>query len=237
MVNCLFCQKVIRNALSFDFIFSFKPFKRSLLCEECLSAFEKIDQATSCLGCSNFQNQKTNCNECQRWKGIYPALNFEHISLFTYNEIAREYMKQFKIQENLILGEVFSQQIHDALQPYLKTHRIVPIPLSVESLKIRDYNPVEVFLDYAQIPYHNLLVNNHVGIKQAQKNRSERLKTRQSFILSKEINKERFKNQKILLIDDIYTTGQTIFHAKNLIFKEIYKENSKIVFESFSIFR
>ena len=34
-----------------------------------------------------------------------------------------------------------------------------------------------------------------------------------------EVSKEKIRNQRVLLVDDVYTTGRTLFHAAELLYK------------------
>ena len=53
-------------------------------------------------------------------------------------------------------------------------------------------------------------------VKQSHKNRVERMQTQQPFILQ---SPAKVKNQFVVLIDDIYTTGRTLYHAQDLLLK------------------
>ncbi|WDT64868.1 ComF family protein [Companilactobacillus crustorum] len=67
-----------------------------------------------------------------------------------------------------------------------------------------------------------LLKKNDADKPQAQKNRSERLKTPQTFLPLPELMKIQ-KNQRILILDDIYTTGRTLMHAHDIFLRAGFK--------------
>jgi len=84
-------------------------------------------------------------------------------------------------------------------------------------------------LDFANLPYCQLLKKRDTQA-QSQKNRKERLELKQSFDL---INHQTdLSDLKIILVDDIYTTGATIERAKEILNGKGVKE-----IKSFSLAR
>lgn len=53
------------------------------------------------------------------------------------------------------------------------------------------------------------------GVAQSQKARQDRMETPQPFKLV--MGTERLRQQRVILVDDIYTTGRTMRHAADLI--------------------
>lgn len=234
MNACLFCNRPIKNNLSISFLFSWKKLKNQQVCIKCAEKFEKIDRTHACLGCSRQQSNKSYCKDCKKWREQYPNLRLNHNALYTYNEMAREFMDQYKFQGDLLLADIFSEQMHEALNKYQASHFIVPIPLSPLSKQTRGFNQVQLLLKRAGIVYQSLLENNTKEPLQSSKNRLDRLKTPQPFqIMNEEVLKGNSKN-KILIIDDVYTTGRTMLHAKE-VFKQSFSDHFEI--ESFSLFR
>jgi competence protein ComFC len=90
---------------------------------------------------------------------------------------------------------------------------ITYIPLHPKKEKIRGFNQTEVIAeklsDYLQIPYLRLLTKTKETKSQADLNREHRLKNLEdAFELKKDLPIE-IKSQRILIIDDICTTGST----------------------------
>lgn len=246
MNACIFCGQKIKNPLSLTTIFSYQPLATPIVCDTCIGSSEPIDLQTACGGCSRPQKGQSFCSDCRRWTKEEPFLTLNHTALFTYNEWAKEFMQRYKFQGDIILAELLIEQIANALVNYQNTHHIVPIPISETSTEQRGFNQVQLLLNKAGVPYEKWLGHIGKGPRQASKTREKRLRTDQ-FLTVKLKNNEHEKIAKpILLVDDVYTTGRTILHAKNAF--QFYIKNIQEQFpdkkidrviniESFSVFR
>ena len=215
MKNCVFCGVSIQRHLSIGFIFSLRRVEDSHICEECMQKFERLSEQSTCPGCSRKQIEKTMCEDCRKWMNAYKKIPPNHRALYSYNEIAREYMSRFKFHGDVILGKVFKDILAQELKQWSKTHTIVPIPLSPQARKTRGFNQVEILLREANIPFQNCLTNTRSSEKQSSKTRIERLQAKQPFeLLEKGIH---LNEKPILIVDDVYTTGRTIYHAREML--------------------
>ena len=228
MNTCVFCGEKIEYILSLGFIFSFQALKESLVCETCFKKFERIESKKACPGCFRQQTKQKTCSDCRKWQQKLFNLPLKHTALYSYNEMAKEYMNQFKFQGDVLLAEVFSETLQHYLKPFQKTHTIVPVPLSESSQKNRGFNQVEQLLTQAGISYEVLLEHKGTDEKQSTKSKYERMQTAQPFKLKDK--RGLTVGKPILIIDDVYTTGRTIFQAR-----ESFGE--KIATETFSLFR
>lgn len=207
MSACVFCQRPLNAKTSITFLFSLRKKQNNPLCGKCQEKFERIDLKKHCSGCSKNQKDGPLCEECLKWKEVYPNLLLNHQALFTYNDMAKEFMEQFKFQGDLLLAETFSEDIKKALAPYKKSHLILAVPKNRTILEKQGYNPVEILLERAGIEFVPL---------------------RDTEIWAQQ------KKKKVILVDDIYKTGETI-----LSLRVILEGNSDGINEtmSFSLFR
>ncbi|WP_079524717.1 ComF family protein [Solibacillus isronensis] len=155
---------------------------------------------------------QTICPRCeQRFQRIEMQQEEGVISLFHYNEAMKDYLHRYKFLHDLLLAKVFNKIIHEQLKD--ETRLIIPIPMHPENLKLRTFAHIDELLKAANIPFvhHLTKISNE---QQSLKSREERLKTPQLFEV---INPTAIKDKNLLVVDDIYTTGTTLNHAKKAL--------------------
>ena len=207
MSTCVFCQRPLNAKTSITFLFSLRKEQNNPLCGKCQEKFERIDLKNHCPGCSKNQEDDQLCEDCLKWEKVYPHLSLNHQALFTYNDMAKEFMEQFKFQGDLLLAETFSEEIKKVLAPYKKSHVILAVPKNQKVLEKQGYNPVEILLERAGIEFVPLRVT-EIWAQQNKK--------------------------KIILVDDIYKTGATILSLKVILEENSDRINETM---SFSLFR
>lgn len=221
MSSCLLCQETIAQRSLFLDIFFIKQDQVSI-CSQCTSQFVPISEL-ACVRCCK-ENNGSPCSDCQYWENRGKTV--DHQTLYRYNEKMMNYFSMYKFQGDYCLRKVFAKEVRLYLAQQ-KDYAIVPIPISQERYAERGFNQVIGVLDAAGISYKTLLKKNH-SKKQSEKSRLERLESKQVFYIEE-------KNQvpeKIILVDDIYTTGATLQLAKDVLMKN----GAKIV-KTFSIAR
>ncbi|HFI0421017.1 TPA: ComF family protein [Streptococcus suis] len=213
MSNCLLCDQTMKTRQTFSELIFFSK-SQSGVCNDCMATFEEIAEQ-HCSHCSK-SGEEESCKDCCYW--LSQGKSVSHTAIFQYNEAMADYFSRYKFQGDYILRKIFAEQVKKALEPY-SDYTIVPIPLSQERLEERGFNQVTGILDVARIPYKELL-GKRDSQKQSSKSREERLATEQTFYLVD----EKSLPEKILLVDDIYTTGATIQLATRLFMKMSQKE-------------
>ncbi|TSI07334.1 ComF family protein [Lysinibacillus sp. BW-2-10] len=158
---------------------------------------------------------RTICSECeQKFEPYQNQQNQEVTSLYKYNDAMRDFLHRYKFMHDTLLAKVFRDKIHEHLA---KSKAIItPIPMHPVKLKERTFAHVDQLLKEANIPYQHFLEKTTTET-QVGKSRQQRLATEQFFKLKE--SPENIKNKDFLLIDDIYTTGTTMNHAKNVLLK------------------
>lgn len=208
-MRCSCCQQeVIKNVTLRELFFS-----RNHLCHLCEEKFCRIEVKTSCRGCGR-PNFSGLCNDCRIWE---KQLGFvmENRGIFQYDSGFQEWIEAYKFKGDYRIRGAFSQELVNELRNY-PDYLICPLPLSPQRFKQRGFNQVQGCLNAANSRYDCLLKRIERS-PQSEKSREERLKMEQPFELA--VSKNKIRNQKVLLIDDVYTTGRTLFHGAELLYK------------------
>lgn len=216
MGTCLLCNREIAESLTLRELFRFSKRETMIVCPSCLQGLPDLSRATVCPGCSRKQKSEDYCEDCRKWANRYPQLKIRHSAFYSYEEAVKDWLHRYKFQGDHRLAGVFRNELQ-LNQQKNKTAVFVPLPISQTSFAERGFNQCEEMLKQAGIPYQILLENNHKGSKQSEKNRQERLASEQPFHLI--AGYENFLYREIILFDDVYTTGRTLYHAKLLLYK------------------
>ena len=213
MTECLLCKEQIEDKSSFLRLFLLKEEGPSC-CSTCYQNFERISEE-HCPRC--FRDGKSDlCKDCKKWEKEGNLV--QHQSIFTYNQAMKAYFSQYKFQGDYALRFVFAKAARKAVRMF-REHTIVPIPVSVEKFQVRGFNQVQGILDAGKVAYRNILEKKDT-LAQSSKTREERLQTQQAFKIKKGVDLP----DKILLVDDIYTTGKTLQLAKQILLEAGVKE-------------
>ncbi|WHY85427.1 ComF family protein [Neobacillus novalis] len=216
--RCLICHEIIHPAIGWGALFSQE--KEHFICPKCDGRFEKID-GEACRICNRpfhsldgkFRDGNL-CHDCYRWEEEPEWQGFldKNNSLFLYNDFLKEVIAKFKFRGDYVLAKVFAPFFKDELAR-IAPDFLVPIPLSRERLVERGFNQAAALLIASGYPTTELLTRIH-SEKQSKKSRSERIHLPQVFKVEPNISLE---GKKVVLVDDIYTTGSTLRHAAKLL--------------------
>ena len=224
-MRCVWCRNdvTVDSGISSLFMWNSRP-----ICRQCQNLFHSLEMEPICTGCGRLMEEGTLCYDCIRWKerDSYFPMNQ---ALYVYDEQAKEFMERYKFVGDCAVAFLIKEDLKKVLKKYLKQgYSVCPLPTSKQSLEKREFESVEYLLELSKIPYQQLFQHIGKGKKQSEKTREERMKLQQPFVL-----KEKVKLPvKILLFDDIYTTGKTIRLAAKLL-QDKWVEDIKL----FTVFR
>lgn len=205
-MRCLLCNEWIESVAQLSDLILFKP-RREYSCEGCKGQFKKIGKVR-CPNCYKIIDGN-GCIDCKIWekKGYIP----KHFAIYRYEENMKEYFSRYKFMGDYCLRKIFQQEIRTNLKSFLKKdYVLVPVPLSEERLEDRGFNQVKGLLE--GIPYKNIFEKRDIE-KQSSRTREERLSQDNPFSLKKGIELP----SKIIIVDDIYTTGSTLYQMVKLL--------------------
>ena len=151
----------------------------------------------------------TICHDCLLKFG--PVLDTFYIDdvkcfhLYFYNEKVQELLYQFKGCKDYELRTVFLEYYITYLNFKFKGYEIIPAPSSKKSDEERGFNHVEEIFKILNLKM-NKCIHKTKQRKQADLTTKEREKIGKYLV----IDDVDLKNKKVLLVDDVYTTGSTI---------------------------
>ncbi|MBD5824284.1 ComF family protein [Lactococcus petauri] len=193
---CLLCHTEYTIEATFHQLFLLKDSSPGL-CTTCDNKFQLITPPY-CSRCYK-PDIKDVCSDCKIWEKEGIIVN--HQAVFTYNTAMEEFFSRYKFLGDYRLHHVFHKYFQIE-----KGHTIVPIPVSKQRFQERGFNQVAALLQ--QLPFSSLLEKEE-GPAQNTRTRNERLKNKNTFTLKAKVKVP----DKILLVDDVYTTGRTLQHA------------------------
>lgn len=180
---CYLCSTPLQNKLTWCKLLSHTV--DPVICEKCFRKFEPVT------------------SEQQKYEDV--------ISLYHYNVPMKDFLHQYKFFKDVVLSEVFREQIYNFLKN--RQEIIVPIPMHHEKLKQRTFAHIDELLNAANIPYLHLLEKKS-RITQSSKSKIEREQSEQLFKL---MANAKIEATGYILVDDIVTTGTTLKHAKSVL--------------------
>lgn len=149
----------------------------------------------------------------------------QHLYIFKYEGIIRKIILKYKFQDKAYLYKTFvnfllkDEKFFQILKSY---DTIVPVPISKKRQKERGYNQSLLLAKGISNNIGLNLINNCLYktkniIEQSKLNKEDRLKNIQGVYELR--NYQVLKNKKILLLDDIYTTGSTVSECCRILRK------------------
>ncbi len=182
-------------------------------------------------------NKKNLCKKCELKIKKYEINKIEdcrkdklkyfdyHIKIFRYENIIRDKIIDYKFNEKAYLYKTFEKMILKTKKTYsfLKKYDIILyVPMFKKHKLIRGYNQSELIARKISDTLGITLEKNNLAKvintkKQSTLTKSEREKNVKNAFKLK--NPEKIKDKKIILFDDIYTTGSTVNECSKVLKK------------------
>lgn len=212
-MQCLLCNRQLRFELTIRDLLLPTKIVKPLICDDCQQSFTPLTGQTTCPGCSRPQEKSVLCLECNKWRNAYPW-QLTHHALYRYDDAMKEFIQRYKFAGDYRLRQIFISEFVSAISKS-QVDMVVPIPVTEQTMRTRGFNQVEGLI--GDLPVNRLLkCRDKEKMAQSKKNRRERLASKQPFILT---NEAAVRGKRIMLVDDIYTTGRTLYHAADLLYQ------------------
>ena len=175
----------------------------------------------------------TICHECLlKLNPVLKSFNFEGIECFHiyfYTEKIQELLYQFKGCKDYELKSIFLEYYSSYLNSKFNGYTIIPAPSHEKSDKERGFNHVEEIFSVLKLKTLKC-IHKTKQVKQADLTTKERGKIGKVL----RIDDVDLKRKKVLLVDDVFTTGSTIKSMIKLV-KEKGARNIKVLLMSKTI--
>ena len=151
--------------------------------------------------------------------------------MFRYENIIREKIIDYKFNEKAYLYKTFGKIMlkKEKIYRFLEFYDIIiPVPMHKTKKAKRGYNQTELIAKYISKNIKKIQCVDNVLIKvkntlpQSSLNKKDRFKNIKNAY--KIQNKETINNKKILVFDDIYTTGNTVRECSKILKQNGAKE-------------
>lgn len=195
------------------------------LCQSCEKKYTFLKKP-QCPWCKKQQKDEKICLDCQFWQQSYPQ-KVKHEALFNYDEVFAHWLKRFKFQQAYHLRFTFQELLKTSFLNQ-KNYLLIPVPLSLKRQEKRGFNQVSAILAAGGLSYVELLEKIETP-PQSHKKKKDRLALSQVF-KGKKVPLP--PGKKLVLVDDVYTTGTTLVRCQQALEAAGYE-----VFKSFSLAR
>lgn len=196
--RCPFCKEI-------------RPYQSLQVCNKCLAKLELV-KAPHCMKCGKtVREEEEYCKDCKE-----QLKHFDYgFPVFYYKEPLKGALYDFKYKNQRYYADFFAESMVKYYGREIKLlgiDGIVPVPVHRNKKRKRGYNQAEVLANALGNKlkikvYPNYLIRTIDTSPQKELTEKERIKNLKNAF---KIGKNDIKLKKVLLVDDIYTSGATI---------------------------
>lgn len=190
------------------------------MCRLCLEDLTRIE-GDICDRCGRASGAGSLCVDCLNRKETYFVSNR---SALEYNRKMKEIISLYKFRGEESLAHTLAGFLGESYQRFYKDiafDAITYVPLHETRLEERGFNQAEQLAaqlsQRIKIPLMPLLIRTRFTDKQSKKHRQERLQTLNDAF---QVSPFSIPLKRVLLIDDVYTTGSTVNECARALTRE-----------------
>lgn len=200
------------------------------LCNKCDSSIIRIYKLNHCKICCSifFVNEESLCVSCA--EGFHDTIYFDRsLSCFSYVDEIQELIKIGKFQMRRSIWKYLSKELINLIlmEKLDDNYVIIPVPISKKRKRERGFNQSsiiskEIAKRFSMSLYLKALKKVKNNKPQSEKSALERKNNPKNCY--KVINKHLIENKRIILVDDVFTTGSTVNECSRLLKESGAKE-------------
>jgi competence protein ComFC len=190
-----------------------------IICSDCLDSLRIVEGDSTCPVCGRWIGRKIVCGECIQNKRGFS----EGYYGFYFEDKLRDAIHSFKFQGRKDVGKRLVHVIREKITAFSdRFDCIVPIPVTEKRLGERGFNQSfiignEISKITGRPIYHSILYKVKETMDQFSLHRDDRKKNIKGAFGAR--NVDRIKAKRVLLVDDLFTTGYTAKEASRVLKK------------------
>lgn len=142
------------------------------------------------------------------------------VSLHRYHPFIRSLIIQYKDFGDTFLARIFMESFRSRAELFYRDYRIVCVPSTLGSLDKRGFDHVRLMASFLELRIVDGVLINNSNRKQKEQSKTERMKIGEHLELK---DKTQILGAKILLVDDVMTTGSTVRACVDLLAPHVGK--------------
>lgn len=202
------------------------------ICDDCLARWQRFAAAEGqCRRCGQFGSRAPICDTCRDWPDYYLG----NTAFLPYTDTVREAILRFKYHNEPWRVEGFAALF--ARCPAVQMDAIVPVPLHKARLRERGYNQSLLLARELsrvwQMPLHDdwllrvINTRHQVGLSKTERERN----VFQAFAVPEKLRPQ-LQGKRVLLVDDVMTTGSTLLACARALHKAGVKQVQSVTLAS-----
>ena len=189
-------------------------------CHSCEKLVKKV-RGNYCMTCGRLMKKSGGlvCPDCSR----FPHFFSEGRSLYEYEGPIRETVYRFKYKGRKSYADAFAHDANELWGEWIRASAdiITPVPMNATKLKKRGYDQADVLaraIAYeCRVPYRHVLSRSRNTVPMKTLSRADRQNNLKNAF---QVGDFDVKLKRILLVDDIYTTGSTLDECAKVLLKK-----------------
>lgn len=205
--SCICCYREIPDETNF------------MLCENCKNSLEEIGD-NICKKCGDKLNKNGKCiNDCDKYNYAFNS-NF---SIYYYTDSAAKIIKNLKYGKRKYLASYVADILLEKFDSFSDIDVILYVPSSKNRIKERGFNQAKVVAEIlgekTEIRVVDGLIKTKDTIHQAGGSQKDRLKNLKDSFAFDDSYVDDIKGKKVLIFDDVFTTGSTLNECAKVVKK------------------